>query len=318
MRDSGLLSREEAFSCFGANMKTLSRKQFGYLCLTPTILIFAIFGVYPVLRTILISMFRFRLQTGPTKTFIGLENYIRMFSDTRFFGALLFTLGFTILTVGFEVVLGLLFAQMMNLPIKGQGVLRVVVLIPWAIPTMVSGFMWKFMVHDQYGVFNQILMSTGLLDSFIPWLSQDGTARFILILSDIWKTAPYVSLLILAGLQTIPASLMEAAEIDGANALKRYFLITLPLLKPVLATAILFRIISSFKVFTVIVALTNGGPGYATESLTMYTMRTYFDAGNYGYGSALATFTLLLTCVIALFFTDVIKNKIDAGRRGTR
>ena len=296
-------------------MKTLTRKQFGYLCMIPTLLIFLIFAIYPVFRTIFLSFFRFRLQTGPVKTFIGLDNYSFMMGDSRFFNALFFTLLFTVLTVAIEVVLGLVFAQLMNLPLKGRGFLRVVVLIPWAIPTIVSGFMWKFMVHDQYGVFNQILFTFGCIDKFIPWLSQDNTARLILILSDIWKTAPYVSLLVLAGLQTIPKALYEAAQIDGAGPIRRYFFITLPLLKPVLATAVLFRLISSFKVFTVIVALTNGGPGYATESLTMYTMRTYFDAGNYGYGSTLATFTLFITCLIALLFTDVIKGKIDGGKR---
>ena len=295
-------------------MKTLSRKQFGYLCITPTLVIFLVFAIYPVCRTILLSFFRFRLQTGPVRTFIGLDNYIQMLSDGRFFNSLFFTLLFTVLTVAIEVILGLIFAQLMNLPFKGRGALRVVVLIPWAIPTIVSGFMWKLMVHDQYGVFNQILASLGIIDHFIPWLSQDNTARLILVLSDIWKTAPYVSLLVLAGLQTIPITLYEAAAIDGAGPIRRYFSLTLPLLKPVLATAVLFRLISSFKVYTVIVALTNGGPGYATESLTMYTMRTYFDAGNYGYGSTLATFTLFVTCLIALLFTPVIRNKIDGGK----
>lgn len=284
----------------------------------PTLLIFLIFAIYPVCRTIMLSFFRFRLQTGSVKTFIGLGNYAHMLGDSRFFNALFFTMLFTLLTVGIEGFLGLIFAQLMNLPFKGRGVLRVVVLIPWAIPTIVSGFMWKFMVHDQYGVFNQILMKLGLIESFLPWLSRDSTARLVLIMSDIWKTAPYVSLLVLAGLQTIPTTLYEAAAIDGAGAIRRYFSLTLPLLKPVLATAILFRLISSFKVYTVIVALTNGGPGYATESLTMYTMRTYFDAGNYGYGSTLATFTLFVTCIIALLFTDAIRGKISGGKRSAK
>jgi multiple sugar transport system permease protein len=296
-------------------MKTLTRKQFGYICTVPTLLLFIVFAIYPVYKTILLSFYHFRLQTGPLQTFIGLDNYAHMIGDSRFFNALFFTLLFTVLTVGIEVILGLIFAQMMNLPFKGRGALRVVVLIPWAIPTIVSGFMWKFMVHDQYGVFNQILQTMGIIDSFLPWLSRDGTSRLILVISDIWKTAPYVSLLVLAGLQTIPKNLYDAASIDGAGSIRRYFSITLPLLKPVLATAVLFRLISSFKVYTVIVALTNGGPGYATESLTMYTMRTYFDAGNYGYGSTLATFTLFVTCMIALLFTDVIRGKIDGGKR---
>ena len=297
----------------------MTKKQFGYLLLSPTILIFTLFALYPVVRTLYLSFFEYRLQFGDQMTFVGLKHYINMFTNDRFWNALGFTMIFTVVTVAVEVVLGLLFAQVMNKDYPGRGLLRVVVLIPWAIPTIVSGFMWKFMVHDQYGVFNQILESAGLINSFIPWLSRDGGARFILILADIWKTAPYVSLMVLAGLQGIPRSYLAAAEIDGAGRMARYFRIILPLLKPVLATAVLFRLIQSFKVYTVIVALTNGGPGNATESLTLYTLRTYFDAGNYGYGSALASFTMIITCLIAVCFLDVIRNKVEnasGGRRG--
>ncbi len=297
----------------GIFMKQLNRKSFGYLCILPTIIIFAIFAIYPVFRTIFLSFFKYRLQTGNLRTFIGFENYLTMFKDSRFLNALSFTLIFSIITVSVEVILGLIFAQLMNMPFKGQWALRVIVLIPWSIPTIVSGFMWKFMVNDQYGVFNQILYSLGFIENYIPWLSQDLTSRFILILADIWKTSPYVSLLVLAGLQNIPESLNDAAAIDGAGAIRKYFSITLPQLKPVLATAVLFRLISALKIYTVIAALTNGGPGFATESLTMYTMRTFFSAGNYGYGACLSTFTLIITCIISLLFMDIIRNKINTG-----
>ncbi len=297
----------------GIFMKQLNRKSFGYLCILPTIIIFSIFAIYPVFRTIFLSFFKYRLQTGNLRTFIGFENYLTMFKDSRFINALSFTLFFSIITVTVEVVLGLIFAQLMNMPFKGQWALRVIVLIPWSIPTIVSGFMWKFMVNDQYGVFNQILHTLGFIENYIPWLSQDLTSRFILILADIWKTSPYVSLLVLAGLQNIPESLNDAASIDGAGAIRKYFSITLPQLKPVLATAVLFRLISALKIYTVIAALTNGGPGFATESLTMYTMRTFFSAGNYGYGACLSTFTLIITCIISLLFMDIIRNKINVG-----
>lgn len=289
----------------------MTRKQFGYLLIAPTALIFAVFAVYPVANTIYTSFFEYRLQFGDTMTFVGLKHYIKMFESERFLHATLFTLLFTFVTVGIETVFGLFFAQLMNRNYRGRGLLRVVVLIPWAIPTIISGFMWKFMAHDQYGVFNQILASIGLIHDFIPWLSNDTTAQAILVIADVWKTTPYVSLMILAGLQSIPASYYEAAEIDGAGAFTKYFRITLPLLLPVLATAVLFRFIQSFKVFTVIVALTNGGPANSTESLTLYTLRTYFDAGNYGYGSALATFTFLVTCVVSLLFLRVILEKVE-------
>ncbi|MBI9104095.1 MAG: sugar ABC transporter permease [Spirochaetales bacterium] len=290
----------------------MTRKQMGYLFITPTIVLFAVLAVYPVLETIGLSFFESRLQYGDVKSFVGLKNYIRLFTTERFYISLRFTLLFTSLTVGVEVGLGLLFAQFMNREYKGKSFLRVIVLIPWAIPTIVSGFIWRFMVNDQYGIMNHILKSLGIIEKFIPWLSQPGTASAVLVCADIWKTAPYVSLLVLAGLQNIQKSQLEAAAMDGAGSLQRYFYVVLPSLKPVLATAALFRLIQSFKVYTIIVALTNGGPANSTESLTLYTLRTYFDAGNYGYGSALATVTFIITVLIALMFLRVIQNKINS------
>lgn len=289
----------------------MTRKQMGYLFITPTILLFALLAVYPVLETLWLSFFEYRLQFGEVKRFIGLDNFIKLFSTARFYISLRFTVLFTLLTVATEVGLGMLFAQFMNKEYKGRAFLRIVVLIPWAIPTIVSGFIWRFMVNDQYGIINHIFTSLGLIDSFIPWLSQPGTATAVLVVSDIWKTSPYVSLLVLAGLQNINKSQLEAAAIDGANKFQRYISVVLPALKPVLATATLFRLIQSFKVYTIIVALTNGGPANSTESLTLYTLRTYFDSGNYGYGSALATVTFLITVLIALVFLRVIQDKIN-------
>lgn len=290
----------------------MTRKQMGYLFIIPTMFLFMTLAVFPVLKTLYLSFFEYRLQFGEVKEFIGIRNYIKMFTTERFYTSFRFTMLFTVLTVTVEVGLGLLFAQFMNMDFKGKALLRIVVLIPWAIPTIVSGFIWRFMVNDQYGVINQILRYTGCIDSFIPWLSRSGTASAVLVFADVWKTAPYVSLLVLAGLQNIQRSLLEAASIDGAGKLKTYWYITLPALKPVLATAALFRLIQSFKVYTIIVALTNGGPANSTESLTLYTLRTYFDAGNYGYGSALASFTFVVSVVIALMFLSVIQEKINS------
>lgn len=290
----------------------MTRKQMGYLFVAPTMILFAILAIFPVLQTLYLSFFKYRLQFGDVKTFIGLDNFIKLLTTERFYVSLRFTLVFTTITVFVEVLLGLIFAQFMNMDFKGKVLLRIVVLIPWAIPTIVSGFLWRFMVNDQYGVINQILQYSGIIESYIPWLSRSLTATIIVIVADIWKTAPYVSLLVLAGLQNINQSQLEAASIDGAGKLSSYWYIVLPALKPVIATAALFRLIQSFKVYTIIVALTNGGPANSTESLTLYTLRTYFDAGNYGYGSALASISFVITIVIALMFLPVIQNKINS------
>ena len=290
----------------------MTQKKMGYLFILPTMALFAVFAVYPVLKTVWLSFFEYRLQFGEVKTFIGLENFIKLFTTERFYKSLRFTILFTAATVSIEVIIGLVFAQFMNKDYRGKSLLRVIVLIPWAIPTIVSGFIWRFMVNDQYGILNHILQSIHLIDGFIPWLSQGPTATAVIILADVWKTAPYVSLLTLAGLQNISTSQLEAASLDGAGAARKYFSIVLPALKPVLATAALFRLIQSFKVYTIIAALTNGGPANSTESLTLYTLRSYFDAGNYGYGSALATVTLIITILIALMFLRVIQDKINS------
>lgn len=289
-----------------------SKDKMGYLFIVPSLILIFVLILYPVFNTLYLSFFNYRVQTMALgKTFVGLSNFIKIFNDETFFKSLKFTLFFTIIAVSMETIIGMIFAKIMNRKLPGQGIIRTSVLIPWAIPTIISGLMWKFMYSQQYGIINHILFKLQFIKEAIPWLSDSFVAVIAVIIADVWKTTPYMSLLILSGLQTIPAQLYEAAEIDGANKKDIFFKITLPLIKPVLSVAILFRVLATFRIYDLIAVLTSGGPANATQSLSLYTIKTYFDFGNIGYGAALATVTFVISLLISLLFLDSLKSKLE-------
>ncbi len=293
-------------------MKMLAKEKMGYIFLIPSLILILILVIYPVFETIRLSFFHYRIQTLMLgEKFIGIQNFTKLFSDEQFFNSLKFTLVFTITAVSLETVIGMLFALIMNQKIPGQGLIRTAVLIPWAIPTIISGLMWKFMYSEQYGVINYILNMLKIIEGGLPWLSDAGLAVLATIIADVWKTTPYMSLLILSGLQTIPPQMYEAASIDGASKLQLFWYITIPLIKPVLSVAILFRTLATFRIYALIAVLTSGGPANATQSLSLYTIKTYFNFGNLGYGAALATVTFVISLLISMFFLDALKSKVE-------
>lgn len=293
-------------------MKIRAKEKMGYIFLIPSLILIAVLVLYPVFETIRLSFFNYRIQTMALgETFIGLDNFKQILSDSEFFTSLKFTLIFTVVAVSLETIIGMLFALIMNQKIPGQGIIRTAVLVPWAIPTIISGLMWKFMYSQQYGVINYILKTLKIITQDLPWLSDAQLAVVATIIADVWKTTPYMSLLILSGLQTIPPQMYEAAAIDGASRIQRFFRITIPLIKPVLSVAILFRTLATFRIYALISVLTSGGPANATQSLSLYTIKTYFNYGNLGYGAALATVTFIISLVISMFFLDSLKRKLE-------
>ncbi len=280
--------------------------------LIPSILVIAIFIAYPVINTFTQSFYSLRTQTMQTGgKFIGLDNYIRLFHDPLMLQSLKFTLLFTVVAVFLEAILGIVSALIMNRNFAGQGFVRAVILIPWAIPTIVSGLMWQFMFSESYGIINYFLLGTGVVSEPVKWLTSAFPAFSAIVISDVWKTSPYMSLLLLSGLQTISKEMYESASTDGANVLQKFRYITLPMLKPVLMVSLLFRTIQSFRIYDLIAALTNGGPANSTQSMTMFTVKNYFQYGNIGYGAAAAIVTFVLSMVIALFFLDGMKSKVE-------
>lgn len=246
---------------------------------------------------------------------VWLENYIEVLSDGRFWGAMLHTGIFTVGTVTLELVIGLVLALALNRAYRGRGLVRAAVLVPWAIPTVVAALLWRFMFDSQAGIANAVLMDVGLMDEPFVWFIHTKAAWVPIILADVWKMTPFVALLLLAGLQNIDASLYEAARIDGAGPWDQFRHVTLPLLKPAILVALIFRTLDAFRVFDLIFVLTGGGPGTATEPIALYTFSALLQNLRFGYGSALSVVIFLVTFALAIFYIRVLG--VDLTEPGT-
>ncbi len=238
--------------------------------------------------------------------FIGLGNYSRALQDGRMWSGLGQTVLFTAFSVSFELVLGILLALVMNRAMRGQGLVRVFSLIPWAIPTVVSAMIWLYLYNGSSGIIAHIFAALGLVDSPAALLLTGTSAMGAVILADVWKTTPYMALMILAGLQTISSSYYEAASIDGATRIQQFFRITLPMLKGPILVALLFRTLDAFRVFDLIWVLTGGGPGGQTETISIYAYKAMFAQTQFGYGSALAVLIALCGGLISFVFVKVL------------
>lgn len=242
--------------------------------------------------------------------FIGLEGYKKVINDGRVGLALANTVLFTSVSVFFELILGIGLALILNKAIFGQGLIRTTSLIPWAIPTAVAALMWGYLYNGSSGIVAHIFENIGLVDQSQDLLLSGTGAMISTILADVWKTTPYMALLLLAGLQNIPKSLYEAASIDGASKIQSFFRVTLPLLKPSILVALLFRTLDAFRVFDLIYVLTGGGPGGKTETLSIYAYKVMFAQTNFGYGSIVVVLMFLCVAVIAILFVKLLGTNL--------
>lgn len=245
--------------------------------------------------------------------FVGFEHYKENLTDQRMWRSLWNTSVFTFISVLAELILGLAIALLINKAFLGRGLIRASILIPWAIPTAVAALMWKFLYDGQNGIVAKLFEDVGLVDRMAMLLTTDTGAMFSVIFADVWKTTPYMALLLLAGLQTISGSLYEAASIDGANKWKQFVTITLPLLKSSLLVALLFRTLDAFRVFDLIFVLTGGGPANSTETISMYAYTLMFKQTNFGEGSAISVVVFICVAIISGIFikllgSDLIKD----------
>jgi multiple sugar transport system permease protein len=238
--------------------------------------------------------------------FIGLKGYSNIFKDKRVGNSLVHTLIFTITSVFLEFVFGLFLAIIMNKALKGRGLIRTSALIPWAIPTAVAALMWSYLYDGSNGIIAHLLENIGILSSSKELLLTSTGAMISSILADVWKTTPYMALLLLAGFQTIPSSVYESCKIDGANKIQTFFKVTLPLLKPSILVALLFRTLDAFRVFDLIYVLTGGGPGGSTETLSIYAYKLMFGQTNFGYGSIVVILMFVCVAIIATIFVKVL------------
>lgn len=282
----------------------------------PALLTILLVALFPLLWTLWESLHLHDLRMPWLgKPFVGLDNYSEAFRDPRFWDALGHTAFFAVTSVGLELLIGLWLALALNRAFRGRGLVRASVLVPWAIPTVVSALLWRFMFEGQHGIVNEALVGLGVLREPVVWFIRPVAAWVPIILADVWKTTPFVALLLLAGLQNIDASLYEAARIDGASAWRQFRYVTLPLLKPAILVALIFRTLDAFRVFDLIYALTGGGPGTSTEPIALYTFNMLLQNLQFGYGSALSVIVFLLTFGLALIYIKFLGAELTGAKR---
>jgi multiple sugar transport system permease protein len=276
--------------------------QKSYSFIFPLIVFILLFILIPVLGTIITSAFKD--VTFLEKKFIFLQNYKYMLIDPGFWQALRFSVLFILVSVPVEMLLGFIFALVLNDPIPFRSFLRACILIPWAIPAAISARTWELIYNYNYGLANFLCIKLRLSNEPINWLGSDYGAFISLVISDAWKTTPFVAIILLAGLQAIPRELYLQAQIDGTNFLQRFYKITLPLLKPVIIVALLFRTIDGLRIFDLIYVLTNGGPGGSTTSLSLYGYK-YFILGDFGYGSAISVALFIIAFALSIMYVKL-------------
>jgi multiple sugar transport system permease protein len=285
----------------------------GYLFLAPVLLLLFLMTAYPIGRCIWASVHSFEqnlLSAGQEPPeFLGLEHYREAFSDPRFTRALWVTVKFTLVSVACEFVLGLVIALVLARTFRGRGLVRAAVLVPWALPPALVGLMWLWAYNDQCGVVNDLLMRLGIIQTPRAWLGSPKLALGSLIVADVWKTTPFICIILLAGLHSIPRELYEAISIDGAGPVRRFFLVTLPLLRPYILLALLFRTIQAFGVFDLIWVSTQGGPGASTNAVALYIYRELVEGMHIGYASALTVLIFAGLFSLALVVTFALGRK---------
>jgi ABC-type sugar transport system permease subunit len=286
-----------------------SEARLAWLFMLPALAAVLLIAIFPLAWTVWESLHLHDLRMPWLgRPFLGLANYAEALAEPHFWAALGHTAFFTVCSVTLELLLGLMLALALNRAYRGRGLVRTAVLLPWAIPTVVAALLWQFMFDGQAGIVNAVLIDTGLMSEHQPleWFI-DATAAWVpVILADVWRMTPFVTLLLLAGLQNIDASLYEAARIDGAGPWQQFRHVTLPLLKPAILVALIFRTLDSFRVFDLIYVLTKGGPGTSTEPIALYAFNSLLNNLRFGYGSALSVILFAVTFVLAVFYIKAL------------
>ena len=286
----------------------LQRRQtrLGWLLLLPALATVAFVAIYPLGKTVYQSFTNQEFLAGlePTR-WVGLDNYRDLWHDTLFRDSVVTTVKFTVITVAFEFVLGMIIALVVNSSFKGRGVMRAVMLVPWAIPTVVAAQMWKWMFDDVFGVINDAGLRLNILSEPRAWISDPATALASVCAVDIWKTTPFVALLLLAGLQVIPRELYEAASVDGASRLRQFWRITLPLLRPAILVTLIFRTLDALRVFDVFYVFFGNRPDTAT--MAIYDQSTIVGDGYVGYGGAISVAIFLIISLFVVIYVTMVR-----------
>jgi multiple sugar transport system permease protein len=282
-----------------------SERTLPFLLIAPTIAVLVALSVYPLIYAVKVS-----LQTESSAgTRWSLQNFTRLAGDDFFLSALAHTLVYAIIALTFEFLLGLGLAVLLNGKMRGRGVFRAALLVPMMLPSVVVGVVWRLMLNPNFGAINGTLQGFGAHTEALTWTASPTLAFASVIMVDIWQWTPFIFLILLAGLQAIPEEPYEAALIDGSTSWQTFQYVTLPLLKPAILIALLLRTMDLLRVFDQIFILTDGGPGSATETISLYIYRTAFRFGDFGYAAAMSFVLLLLTNIISLLYIRLLQRQ---------
>jgi multiple sugar transport system permease protein len=285
-------------------------RRLGAAMVGPSLAVIALVAAYPICYAIWLSLNEYSVITPGLSRFVGLDNYTEALGSSEFWEAMRTTVLFTVISVALELVLGLGMALVMHRAFRGRALLRAVVLVPWAILTVVTAITWRTIFEPELGFVNSTLSSLGLPGGDVVWLGEEGYALAVMILADVWKTAPFMALLLLAGLQGIPDDLYDAAKVDGATTWQRFRRVTLPLLIPAITVALIFRTLDALRIFDLPYVLTKGANG--TETLSLLAQKELVTNRNTGLGSALAVLTFLTVMGISFLYIRFMGGNIRA------
>jgi trehalose/maltose transport system permease protein len=302
------------------------RLRWALIFLAPMILALVVVAGWPLYRTIYFSMTNASLTNLQGAEFVGFKNYLDwtvlksgrvvwsgVLADPVWWNAVWNTIRFAVVSVSLETVLGLLVALLLNASFPGRALVRAAILVPWAIPTIVSAKMWSWMLNDQFGILNHILISLGFIERGIAWTAQPDTAMIAVLVVDVWKTTPFMALLILAGLQMVPKDIYEAADIDGIHPIKQFFKITLPLIKPAVMVAVIFRLLDALRIFDLIYVLTPNSA--ATETMSVVSRENLIEFDKFAYGSAQSTLLFLLIALFTVLYIWLGRVRLEGSDR---
>jgi multiple sugar transport system permease protein len=285
-----------------------AERRLGATMLAPSLAVIALVAAYPIIYAIWLSLNEYSVITPGLSRFVGLDNYIDALSSGQFWDAMKTTVIFTVISVGLELVIGLGMALVMHQAFRGRALLRAVVLVPWAILTVVTAITWRTIFEPELGFVNSMLTALSLPGGDVVWLGQEGYALAAMILADVWKTAPFMALLLLAGLQVIPDDVYDAAKVDGATTWQRFRRITLPLLMPAILVALIFRTLDALRIFDLPYVLTGGSNGTTTLSLIAHQELTANRL--IGYGSALSVLTFIIVMAVSFIYIRTVGGNI--------
>lgn len=281
------------------------QRYWAYILIVPSLILVFIIVIYPIFSGVLLSFQEMRLNRPKLNGFIGLEHYGELLQDPVFLKASINTFWWVVLGIASQFTLGLITALALNRKLRGMQLARTLVLIPWFLPAVVAGNMWVLMLDSRLGVLNDIMMKLGIIQSYKAWFADPDTAFAAALLVALWQGFPFFALLLLAGLQGIPEDLYEAAAVDGANRWRQFLHITMPLLRPIIVAVVVLRVIGMVNSPDLIVILTDGGPGHATQLLSSYAFQTAYQRFDFGYAGALSVVMLIILMVFSIIYIRV-------------